>query len=204
MSSKLPLAIEEARPPEWLPTAHATADLGLVGYHPPFPGQQEDVLTTAAVQNGLQTHDPVSAPTWGAKDMVIKSLTQDDTLAQLDDLLNLVFIRKADAAAQLPCVLIIFVLYPHSRTTSAHTFRIPSRVTLNDAKRHAWLADLADPEVPLTKIAKSVPHGAKGQDLLEMLHANGVAVDRAVWFLRVLGANETVRAPTCGRHPQTD
>jgi hypothetical protein len=28
MSSKLPLPIEEARPPEWLPTVHNAADLG--------------------------------------------------------------------------------------------------------------------------------------------------------------------------------
>jgi len=70
---------------------------------------------------------------------------------------------------------------------------MPSRVTLNDAKRHAWFADLANPDVPLHKLGKSVPHGAKGHDLLDLLHANKVAIPRAVWFLRVFGANETVR-----------
>lgn len=29
MSKNLPLEIEEAKPPTWLPTAHATADLGM-------------------------------------------------------------------------------------------------------------------------------------------------------------------------------
>jgi len=70
------------------------------------------------------------------------------------------------------------------------TFRIPQRVTPNDAKRQAWFADLANPSVHLHKLGKCVPHGAKGQDLLDLLHAHAVAIPRAVWFLRVFGANE--------------
>lgn len=73
---------------------------------------------------------------------------------------------------------------------------MPSRVTLNDSKRQAWFADLANPEVPLHKLGKNVPHGAKGQDLLDLLHSHNVAIPRAVWFLRVFGANETVRRYT--------
>jgi len=66
-------------------------------------------------------------------------------------------------------------------------------VTLTDAKREAWFADLANPDVPLQRLGNSVPHGAKGQDLLDLLQTNNVAIPRAVWFLRVFGANETVR-----------
>jgi mediator of RNA polymerase II transcription subunit 12 len=76
---------------------------------------------------------------------------------------------------------------------SPSTFRMPSRVTLNDSKRQAWFADLANPDVPLHKLGKNVPHGAKGHDLLDLLQSNNVAIPRAVWFLRVFGANETVR-----------
>ena len=75
---------------------------------------------------------------------------------------------------------------------SPSTFKIPARVTLNDAKRQAWFADLANPDVPLHKLGESIPHGAKGHDLLDLLHSNNVAISRAVWFLRVFGANETV------------
>jgi hypothetical protein len=71
---------------------------------------------------------------------------------------------------------------------------MPSRVTLNDAKRQAWFADLANPDVPLQKLGKSVPHGAKGHDLLDLLQTNNVAIPRAVWLLRVFGANEIVCA----------
>ena len=74
----------------------------------------------------------------------------------------------------------------------ASSFRLPSRVTLNDTKRKNWFDDLADESVPLSKLGKSVPHGAKGPDLLDLLHTKEVAIPRAVWFLRVFGANETV------------
>ena len=73
---------------------------------------------------------------------------------------------------------------------------MPTRVTLNDAKRQAWFADLANPEVPLYKLGKSVPHGAKGHDLLDLLQSHNVAITRAVWVLRVFGANETVSPVT--------
>lgn len=65
-------------------------------------------------------------------------------------------------------------------------------MTLNDNKREGWFKDLADPNVPLHKLGKHVPHGAKGHDLLDLLHQNKVAIPRAVWFLRVFGGNETV------------
>ncbi|KAH8828126.1 hypothetical protein DL96DRAFT_1797537 [Flagelloscypha sp. PMI_526] len=68
---------------------------------------------------------------------------------------------------------------------------MPMRVTLNDVKKQTWFNDLADPSVPLYKLGKNIPHGAKGHDLLDLLHANGVTIPRAVWFLRVSGANET-------------
>lgn len=78
-------------------------------------------------------------------------------------------------------------------------------MTLNDTKRQAWFADLANPDVPLNKLGKSVPHGAKGHDLLDLLHSNNIAIPRAVWFLRVFGANETVSCalPTVTRRLTT-
>lgn len=65
-------------------------------------------------------------------------------------------------------------------------------MTLNDVKRKAWFDDLANPDLPLYKLGKTIPHGAKGHDLLDLLHSKNVTVPRAVWFLRVFGANETV------------
>lgn len=64
---------------------------------------------------------------------------------------------------------------------------------MNDVKRKSWFDDLADPDIPLYKLGKSIPHGAKGHDLLDLLFSKNVTVPRAIWFLRVFGANETVR-----------
>ena len=96
---------------------------------------------------------------------------------------------------------------------------MPVRVTYNDTKRLQFLADLANPAVPLYRLMRNpVPHGFKGVDLFESmfnppLQARATAaatsgpsglpstpttppaiepipLDRALWFIRVLGANE--------------
>lgn len=75
---------------------------------------------------------------------------------------------------------------------SPSTFKLPARATLNEAKRQTWFTDLANPEIPLYKLGKNIPHGAKGHDLLDLLHTNKVEISRAVWFVRAFGSNETV------------
>ncbi|KIM45096.1 hypothetical protein M413DRAFT_441761 [Hebeloma cylindrosporum] len=169
------LPVYESHPPAWLPKVHATADLGYVGFHPPRPGQDEDSLSENNVKNGFILGQPVAVEAFSAQAMINESLHSIDTLSKLERLMNDVFIHRADRIPIIP----------------PSTFRIPMRVTLNDAKRQAWFADLANPDVPLHKLGKSVPHGAKGHDLLDLLHSNNVAIPRAVWFLRVFGANET-------------
>ncbi|EMD32061.1 hypothetical protein CERSUDRAFT_162114 [Gelatoporia subvermispora B] len=99
----------------------------------------------------------------------------ENALRELEELMDQILARRSDNVPPIP----------------TSTFRMPSRVTLNDAKRQAWFADLANPDVPLAKLGKNVPHGAKGHDLLDLLHSNRVAIPRAVWFLRVFGSNET-------------
>jgi mediator of RNA polymerase II transcription subunit 12 len=43
--------------------------------------------------------------------------------------------------------------------------------------------------VPLHRLSRSIPHGFKGVDLLEMLANNDVALDRALWFIKVCGGS---------------
>ncbi|KAF9453917.1 hypothetical protein P691DRAFT_798859 [Macrolepiota fuliginosa MF-IS2] len=169
------LPIYESQPPKWLPKSHATADLGYPGFFPPKPGQDEDLLSETRVRTGFVLGHQVSAETFSAQSIINENLNAGDTLSKLEDLINEVFKRRADRIPSIP----------------SPSFRMPTRVTLNEAKRQAWFADLANPDVPLHKLGKSVPHGAKGHDLLDLLHQNNVAIPRAVWFLRVFGANET-------------
>lgn len=97
--------------------------------------------------------------------------------------------------------------------SSERAFRIPVRVTYNDAKRLQFLADLSDPSVPLSRLMRNpVPHGFKGVELFDSMFApqlnpspghnrstsgtgpsqppSPIPIDRALWFIRVLGANE--------------
>ncbi|KAK7057438.1 Med12 domain-containing protein [Favolaschia claudopus] len=170
-----PLPLYDSQPPEWLPKSHLSGDLGYPGFHPPRPNQDEDVLTAENVKNGFILPQFVDAERFSAKEVIHETMRTGEALHKLELLMNDVFKRRFDRITPIP----------------ASTFRMPTRVTLNDSKRHSWLADLANPDVPLHKLGKSVPHGAKGHDLLDLLQSNRVAIPRAVWFLRVLGANET-------------
>ncbi|OBZ68162.1 Mediator of RNA polymerase II transcription subunit 12 [Grifola frondosa] len=160
------LPIYESRPPDWLPQTHISADLGYVGFFPPRPDQHEELLTEANVKNGLILGLSVPAETYSAQDAVRNRLVQENALGELEDLMNQIFARRIENLPSIP-------------------------VTLNDAKRQAWFDDLANPDVPLHRMGKNVPHGAKGHDLLDLLHSNNVAIPRAVWFLRVFGGNES-------------
>ncbi|KAJ3559369.1 hypothetical protein NM688_g388 [Phlebia brevispora] len=172
---KSPPPVYECRPPEWLPKSHNSADLGYVGFFPPRPDQEEEILTETNVKNGITQGYSVPIETYSAQDSVHNQLGLDETLSELEELMNQVFSRRASNIPAVP----------------VSSFKLPSRVTLNDSRRRQWFADLANTQVPLHKLGKSVPHGAKGHDLLDLLHQHDVAVPRAVWFLRVFGANET-------------
>ncbi|KAG2113880.1 uncharacterized protein F5147DRAFT_788005 [Suillus discolor] len=176
-----PSPIYESLPPPWLPKSHRTADVGYPGFHPPRPGQDEDVLSDKHIKDGFLLPLPVPDEHQSASVIFLQQdakggrILDQSVLADLEHLMNDIFTRKADSAV----------------TIQSSAFKIPSRVTMSDTKRQTWFAELADPEVPLSKLGKSVPHGAKGHDLLDLLHTNNVAIPRAVWFLRVFGANET-------------
>jgi mediator of RNA polymerase II transcription subunit 12 len=91
---------------------------------------------------------------------------------------------------------------------SPHTYKIPPRLVLHETKKQAYIADLANPAVPLHRLSRSIPHGFKGVDLLEMLANNDVALDRALWFIKVCGGSELVRTPSsrsaCSPSSKTD
>ncbi|KIY71093.1 hypothetical protein CYLTODRAFT_419101 [Cylindrobasidium torrendii FP15055 ss-10] len=179
MRGKTPntLALYQPQPPQWLPETHKAIHLGYPLYDPAHANQPEDVLSEQNVSKGYTTPYAVEqGRDWGsANGDAAAALRESSALDRLQDLVNQVYIRRSQ---QLPPL-------PNS------SFRVPGRLTLNDSKRQAWFADLANPDVPLTKLGKNVPHGAKGHDLLELMYTNNIAMPRAVWFLRVFGANET-------------
>ena len=69
-------------------------------------------------------------------------------------------------------------------------FKPPPRVTLTDAKRDQWLRDLSNPSIRLRKLSRTIPHGIRGRGLLDSILSRNVRCDRAIWFIRCVGANE--------------
>jgi mediator of RNA polymerase II transcription subunit 12, fungi type len=72
------LPVYECQPPTWLPAIHGAADLGAYdshgefvkgtesqtlgypGFHPPKPGQDEDILSAKHVKEGFAMSNPVN------------------------------------------------------------------------------------------------------------------------------------------------
>ena len=80
-----------------------------------------------------------------------------------------------------------------SRSSS---YKVPERRTPNEQRKAAWIADLANPDVPLSKLAAAVPGGPKGHDYFDLLEQNRVPIPRAVWYARILGYADMVRVST--------
>lgn len=72
-------------------------------------------------------------------------------------------------------------------------------MVLNEQRKDAWINDLANPLVPLEKLSRNVPHGYRGDKLLDMLCVKQVKVERAVWYIRAIGGIEIVRPHCCVR-----
>ena len=74
--------------------------------------------------------------------------------------------------------------------TTGSTFKPPPRITMTDTRRETWLRDLANPDVPVRRQSKHVPHGIKGKALLEQCLNKNIPIPRAVWLVKCIGANE--------------
>ncbi|KAL4821095.1 hypothetical protein BDW67DRAFT_152046 [Aspergillus spinulosporus] len=78
----------------------------------------------------------------------------------------------------------------HNTVNVPSNFKPPPRVTLTDNKREVWLRDLANPSVPLRRLSRTIPHGIRGKNLLDQCLSKWIPVNRAVWLVKCVGANE--------------
>ena len=74
--------------------------------------------------------------------------------------------------------------------TGSTSFKPPPRVTVTDSRREQWLKDLANPAMSLRKLSRTIPHGVRGKLLLEQCLNKGLPMERAVWLVKCVGANE--------------
>ncbi|KAG2221431.1 hypothetical protein INT45_005236 [Circinella minor] len=163
-------------PPSRLPPLSKTmSNLGHPGIYPQKPTQIEDIMTESNVRNGFIDRPLVSNEHTCAYDMVFGKLQEDQRV--LDDLGSFavdVMKRKRNAA----------------RITGAPSFKPPIRSTLIESKKEQWMNELASGTQPLRKLARNVPHGFKGEKLLETLAAKQVPFLRATWYIKVVGLSE--------------
>ncbi|KDE04123.1 hypothetical protein MVLG_05415 [Microbotryum lychnidis-dioicae p1A1 Lamole] len=143
-------------------------------FYAPCDGQEEDQLTETAVKTGFGGKNVVQTETFSAHQLIYEKLKSEDILGNLSRLSNAV----RDRAQQLV------------PTYGPPSFKLPKRNIVTDTKREQWFTDLSNPAVPLSKLFSIVPHGYRGQQILEMFYSKKVPFSRAIWFVRAFGALE--------------
>ena len=197
-SKLIPYQLE---PPTWRPRLQESSSLlGPPDFYPPYPGQPEDDMSEPTVRAGISSKPVVGNETFSAHDMIYDRLKSGGITSLLENLFTEIVARKEEL---------------NFDSIQSFEHRLPPRVTLNDFKLNSYIKDLADPTVPLYKLSKSVPHGYRGEKMLDMLWGTtsnqsgqtklsaainaprpSVEIPRAVWFIRVVGATEIV-SPRC-------
>ncbi|KAK4892892.1 RNA polymerase II mediator complex subunit [Elasticomyces elasticus] len=154
-----------------LPPTKNVADFSpWTGRHP------EDVLNEAVVKAGYCDKGPGQTEYNSAKPSIWPNLTaKNNTGLQM---LNYLFTQVMEKRQVL------------GKCTAPSTFKPPPRVTVTDTKREAWLKDLANPEIPLRKQSRTIPHGIRGKLLMDQCLNKDVPLQRAVWLAKCVGANE--------------
>ncbi|KXT10555.1 hypothetical protein AC579_8331 [Pseudocercospora musae] len=156
-----------------LPAPKLVAD-----FHPWNGHHAEDIMTETVVKGGYFDKPPVphSAETSSAKPTIWSNLSAKNNMGlQTLSYLFTSVMEKRQAMGRL---------------TAPSTFKPPPRVTVTDTKREAWLRDLANPDVPLRKQSRTIPHGVRGKLLMEQCLGKDIPMPRAVWLAKCVGANE--------------
>ena len=149
--------------------------VGPADFHPWTGHHPEDVLNESTMKSGsFDKAHPSQNESTTAKSAVWSGLKHKSGLQILSSL----FVTVLDQRQS------------HGMVTATCTFKPPPRVTLTDTKREIWLRDLANPDIPLRRLSRTIPHGIRGKVLLDQCLAKAVPVPRAVWLAKCVGANE--------------
>lgn len=142
------------------------------GSHP------EDILSETVVKAGYfdKPPGPNSTESNSAKPMIWPNLSQKNNMGL--QTLSYLFTQVMEKRQVM------------GKCTAPSTFKPPPRVTVTDTKREAWLRDLSNPDVPLRKQSRTIPHGIRGKLLMEQCLSKDIPMPRAVWLAKCVGANE--------------
>ncbi|EXJ90347.1 hypothetical protein A1O1_03446 [Capronia coronata CBS 617.96] len=146
------------------------------GFFPWTGKHPEDVLNDVNVKQGFfdKPPNPLDKELNTARVPLYNALKHKSGVENLSILFSLILDQKNQ----------------HGLISSASTFRPPPRVTLTEAKRKSWIADLANAEVPLRRLSRTIPQGIRGQVLLDLCLRSCVPLNRAIWFVKCVCANE--------------
>lgn len=169
--SKVPV-LESKKPIDYFPW---------VGKHP------EDVINETNVKQGYwdRPPHPLERELNTARAPLHNALKHRSGLENLSTLFSIVLDQKSR----------------HGALSTSSTFRPPPRVTLTEAKRKSWISDLADESVPLRRLSRTIPQGIRGTVLLEQCLIHDVPINRAMWFVKCVGANEIRTLRRKGANP---
>jgi hypothetical protein len=172
------LSIEVPTSPDTRPDVIPAPFLGekRAGYFPWAGRHPEDVLNEVNVKQGYYDRppNPPERELNSARVPLYAAFKHKSGIDSLSALFSLVLEAKNT----------------HGLLGSASTFKPPPRVTLAEAKRKSWIADLADSSVHLRRLSRTIPQGIRGHILLEQCIQMSVPLSRAIWFAKCVGANE--------------
>lgn len=134
---------------------------------------KEDLVAVGHLQRGFFEAPHVGNELLSARNIMHQLLRSKNSL----DELSTHFLHAIEVRAQ-------------NNRVGQGTHKPPPRVTLTDQKREAWLKDLANVEVPLRRLARTIPHGVRNRTLIEQCVAKKIPISRAVWFVRCVSTNE--------------
>lgn len=141
----------------------------------PWAGNSpEDVLSEALVKGGFSNKAQIMNEMNTARPSLWSNLKNKSGINTMSTLFVAVLEkRQQNGRLQIP-----------------NNFKPPPRLTLRDSNRESWLHDLANPNVSLRRLSRTIPHGLTGQVLLEQCLNKNIPLSRAVWLAKCVGINE--------------
>ncbi|KAJ9609974.1 RNA polymerase II mediator complex subunit [Cladophialophora chaetospira] len=146
------------------------------GFFPWTGKHPEDILSDTNVKSGYfdKPPNPTEKELHTARVPLYNAFKHKSGVDSLSVLFSLVLEQKSQ----------------HDPISSVSTFKPPPRVTLTEIKRKSWIADLANVDVQLRRLSRTIPQGIRGQALLDQCLQSNVPLSRAIWFAKCVCANE--------------
>ncbi|KAJ2550890.1 hypothetical protein EV175_003897, partial [Coemansia sp. RSA 1933] len=170
----LPLRKYTPTPTSGTAPLHNMHDYGYTDFYPAKDSDSEGQLTERTIRHGYVDMPRVENEHQSSHDVVFERL-QDQRVFQE---LQLFAAGTAQRQWARGCI------------SSGDFPRLPNRTVRSDERRDEWLRGLANPRMPLSILANSMPFGLRGERFLDLLRQHQVPLQRSVWAIRLTGVYE--------------